>query len=159
MSYHMRRKEKEITDKETLLEVLKNGKFTTIAMCRENEPYIVTLSYGFDEETNSLFFHCAQEGFKLNFIKQNPQVCATIVEDKGYMPNECNHAYNSVILRGKMNIVNSIEEKKHGFDVLLSHLEENPEKLKKSLFKTNEPYESTCILRLDIESLQGKKGG
>jgi len=155
----MRRKEKEINDKKTLLEILKNGKFTTIAMCRDNEPYVVTLSYGFDEEGNSLFFHCAQEGLKLDFIKQNPQVCATVLEDKGYMPNECNHAYNSVILRGKMCIINSIEEKKHGFDVLLSHLEENPDKLKKRFFKTNEPYETTVILRLDIESLQGKKGG
>ena len=158
MSYHMRRKEKEIKDTFNLTEILKNGKYTTISMCRGNEPYIVTLSYGYDSSTNSLYFHCANEGLKLEFIKENPNVCATIIEDKGYKMNECNHTYHSVILRGKMKIIKDIRDKKHGFDVLLHHLEENPEKLKKRLFKTNEPYESTCILRMDIVSIQGKEG-
>ena len=128
-------------------------------MCRENEPYLVTLSYGFDSSRNSLYFHCANEGLKLDFIRENPNVCSTIIEDKGYKKNECNHAYRSVILRGKMKRVKDIWEKQHGFNVLLYHLEVNPEMLKKKLFKTNEPYESTCILRMDIESIQGKEGG
>ncbi|GAH11801.1 unnamed protein product, partial [marine sediment metagenome] len=34
------------------LEIMKNGKFSTISMCRNDEPYIVTLSYGFDETFN-----------------------------------------------------------------------------------------------------------
>ena len=159
MSYHIRRKEKEIKNNSNLAEILKSGKYTTISMCRENEPYLVTLNYGFDSSRNSLYFHCANEGLKLDFIRENPNVCATIIEDKGYKKNECNHAYRSVILRGKMKIVKDISEKEHGFNVLLYHLEANPEMLKKKLFKTNEPYESTCILRMDIESIQGKEGG
>jgi len=159
MFYHMRREEKEIKSNSGLAKILKNGKYSTISMCRQNEPYLVTLSYGYDSLKNSLYFHCANEGLKLDFIKENSNVCATIIEDKGYKMNECNHAYRSVILRGKMKIVSNISEKEHGFDVLLQHLEENPELLKKKLFKTNEPYERTIILRMDIESIQGKEGG
>jgi uncharacterized protein len=155
----MRRKEKEIKNNSIFVEIIKSGKYTTISMCRENEPYLVTLNYGFDTLKNSLYFHCANEGTKLDFIKENSNVCATIIEDRGYKMNECNHAYRSVILRGKMKIVKDILEKEHGFDVLLHHLEENPEILKKKLFKANEPYERTSILRMDIESIQGKEGG
>ena len=43
--YHMRRKEKEITDNKEILDIIKKGKFTSISMCKENEPYIITLSY------------------------------------------------------------------------------------------------------------------
>lgn len=154
----MRREEKELKEYSSLIEILKKGKYTTISMCRGNEPYIVTLSYGYDSLKNALYFHCAPEGLKLDFIKENPHVCATIIEDRGYKMNECNHSYRSVILRGNMKIITDISEKKHGFDILLYHLEETPEKLKKRLFKTNEPYESTCILRMDILRIQGKEG-
>jgi nitroimidazol reductase NimA-like FMN-containing flavoprotein (pyridoxamine 5'-phosphate oxidase superfamily) len=154
----MRRKEKEIKKNSKLIEILKNGKYIIISMCRRNEPYIVTLSYGYDSSKNSLYFHCATEGLKLEIIKENPNVCATIIEDKGYIMHECNHKYRSLVLRGKMKIITDISEKQHGFDVLLHHLEENPEKLKSSLFKTNKPYESTCIMRMDILSIQGKEG-
>ena len=158
MLYHMRRKEKEIINNSNLTEILKTGKYTTIAMCRGNEPYLVTLSYGYDSSKNALYFHCANDGLKLDFIKENPNVCATIIKDKGYKMNECNHTYSSAILRGKMNIITDISEKKHGFEILLYHLEENPEKLKKNLLKTDESYVSTSILRLDIHSIQGKEG-
>jgi uncharacterized protein len=155
----MRRKEKEIKNDSNLTKILKSGKYTTISMCRDNEPYLVTLSYGYDSLKNSLYFHCANEGLKIDFIKENSKVCATIIEDNGYKMNECNHSYRSVILRGKMKIVTDISEKEHGFDVLLHHLEENPENLKKKLFKTYEQYERTSILRMDLESIQGKEGG
>lgn len=52
-----------------------------ISMCREDEPYIVTLSYGYDIENNTLFFHCSPIGLKIDFIKSNPMVCGTIIEN------------------------------------------------------------------------------
>jgi len=42
----MQKKEREILDKNILFEILKYGKFSTISMCRNDDPYIVTLSYG-----------------------------------------------------------------------------------------------------------------
>ena len=90
--YHIRRVEKEISDKEDLLEILKNGKFAIISMSKENEAYLVTLSYGYDELKNSLYFHCAKEGQKIDFIKSNPFVCGTVIEDNGYEEG-CGQAY------------------------------------------------------------------
>ena len=70
-SYHIRKKEREIKDKNKIKGILKGGKYATISMCREKEPYIVTLSYGFDEEQYALYFHSANLGLKLDILKEN----------------------------------------------------------------------------------------
>jgi nitroimidazol reductase NimA-like FMN-containing flavoprotein (pyridoxamine 5'-phosphate oxidase superfamily) len=57
---------------------------------------------------------------------------------------------------GEMVIIKDIEEKKHGFDVLLNHLEENPSKMKKRFLKNEKSYFDTCIMRLDIRKVTGK---
>jgi len=152
----MRRKEKEITDENLINSILIAEKYVTISMCRNSEPYIVTLSYGYDPDKKSLYFHCAKEGLKIDFIKINPSVCASIIRDMGYKTNDCDHAYQSIIIRGKLTIIKDIEGKKHAFDILMNHLEENPEKMKNKHLNNEKSYVNTCILRLDIEEISGK---
>ena len=152
----MRRVEKEISDMETLIEILKGGKYTVISMCKENEVYLVTLSYGYDESKNALYFHCAKEGQKIEFIKSNPFVCGTVIEDNGYKDG-CSQAYRSVVFRGKMVILEDIHEKKIGCDVLLNQLENDPTTTKNKFFKKDETYENLRMLRLDIKEISGKE--
>jgi nitroimidazol reductase NimA-like FMN-containing flavoprotein (pyridoxamine 5'-phosphate oxidase superfamily) len=156
--YHLHRKEKEITDQNEMIEFLKQRKYATIAMCRENEPYIVTLNYGYDKDGNALYFHCALEGLKRDFIKRNPSVCATVIEDRGYKMGECDHAYRSVVIWGRMQAVEDFHEKKHALDVMLNHLEDEPEGIKQRSLKSDEVYHQVGILRLDIEEMTGKQG-
>ncbi|MFW9940291.1 MAG: pyridoxamine 5'-phosphate oxidase family protein [Candidatus Thorarchaeota archaeon] len=154
--YHMRRVEKEISVNDDIISILKSGKYTIISMCKENEAYLVTLSYGYDETKNALYFHCAKEGQKIDFIKSNPFVCGTVIEDNGY-ENGCGQLYRSVIFRGKMVIVEDPQEKKKGFDVLLNQLENNPNTIKNKFFQNADAYENTGMLRLDITDISGKE--
>ncbi len=154
--YHIRKKEKEIKDKEELVELLKGGKYTVISLSKENEPYIITLSYGYDKTKNALYFHCAKEGQKIDFIKANPYVCGTVIEDNGY-EGRCGQTYRSVVFRGKMNIVEELEEKKLGFTILLNQLEEDPIATKNKFLKKDETYENSGMLRLDITDITGKE--
>ncbi len=152
----MQKNERQIKEKNKIDEIIKKGKFASISMCRENEPYIVTLSYGYDAMKNSLYFHSAKEGLKYDFIKRNSLVCGTIIEDKGYKTNECSHAYRSVVFWGEMIIIEDLEEKKHGFEIMMNHLEENPIKIKKRFLDKEETYQNTSIIRLDIKEITGK---
>ena len=154
--YHMRKKDREILDKRIYLEIMKSGKFSTISMCRNDEPYIVTLSYGFDAINNCLYFHSAQKGLKIEFLKENQKVCGTILEDLGYVMGGCSHKYRSIVFWGDMTIVEDLDEKKHAFDVMLKHLEDNPSKLKERFFKSEESYNNTCLLKLEINLITGK---
>ncbi len=153
----MHKSEREIKDKKELIEILRNGKYTSIAMCQNNEPYIVTLSYGYDQYKHALYFHAAVKGFKLDIIKNNSNVCATVIEDHGYKKDECEQHYRSVVFWGKMSVVSDLEEKKYGLDVLLNHLEPNPEPIKKRNVQNEDKYDKVSILRLDITELRGKK--
>jgi uncharacterized protein len=158
LNYHMNKKEREITDQNALRKILKQGKYVTVSMCRDSEPYIVTLSYGYDQVKNALYFHCALKGLKLDFIKTNPNVCATIIEDRGYKMGNCSQAYRSVVFWGKMYLIKNLKEKEYGMDVLLNHLEDNPKKLKRRNFESEEAYSKVGVLRLDIEEMKGKQG-
>ncbi len=156
--YHLQKKEREIQDRSELLRMIKAGKYLTIALCRNNEPYIVTLSYGYDERKNAFYFHSRSRGLKSEFIKENPSVCATIIEDRGYIMNECAHEFRSVIIRGKIYLVETIEEKKYGMDILLEHLEDNPGKIMQESLSNDLVYRNLAILRLDVTEIQGKWG-
>jgi nitroimidazol reductase NimA-like FMN-containing flavoprotein (pyridoxamine 5'-phosphate oxidase superfamily) len=155
--YHMNRRDKEIDQPSLLDEILKHGKFCSIAMCRGEEPYIVTLNYGYDQQRNCLYFHCALKGLKLDFIQANPHVCATVIEDRGYKMGECDHAYRSVVFWGTMHAVEDLQEKKRAIDVMLNHLEDDPERIREKSLKSDEVYQEVGILRLDIDEMTGKE--
>lgn len=156
--YHLQKEEREIKERSRLIDILRYGKYTTIAMCRNNEPYVITLNYGLDERENVLYFHSAQKGLKMEFLEDNPEVCATVVQDKGYKMGKCAHGYRSVVFWGKMTVVEGLEEKKHGLDILLHHLEEEPDRVKKKLLKDDTSYAALGVLKLEISRITGKQG-
>lgn len=156
--YHMRRDDRQITDQQELDEILNQSKFIIIAMCIRNEPYIVTLSYGYDKIKKALYLHTGTEGKKMDFIAQNPNVCATVIEDGGYIAGECGHKYRTIVLNGAISVVEDENEKMSGIDVLLNHLENNPGAIKENAVKNELLFQNTAILRLDIKNMVGKKG-
>jgi uncharacterized protein len=156
--YHMRRQDRQINDVNELSEILSQGKYIVVSMCRDNEPYIVTLSYGFDKTQNVLFLHTGPKGLKVDFISYNPNVCATIIDDRGYLMGECGHEYRSIVINGRISFVESLEEKKYGMEVILNHLEYNPYIIKEKTLKNENMYNNISILKMDIMSLVGKKG-
>ncbi|MHC4598332.1 MAG: pyridoxamine 5'-phosphate oxidase family protein [Planctomycetota bacterium] len=156
--YHMRRKEQEITDESALEEVLRTGKFAVFALCRGDEPYVVTLSYGLDVERKALYMHCAKKGLKIDILRENSAACGTVIEDLGYRKGECEQGYRSVVLRGEMTVVEALEEKKHALEVLLGHLEDDPGPIRERNLKDDKAYEGVGILRFDIAEITGKAG-
>ncbi len=54
MAYHVLRQDREIKDRFELDRIIKNNKTATLALCRNNEPYVVTLTYGYDDTLKAL---------------------------------------------------------------------------------------------------------
>src|SRR3989304_8686973 len=103
--YHVRRKDKEITDAQTMKDLLKSAKHVTLALCKDNEPYLVTLSHGYDESRNCIYFHCAKEGKKIDYIKANNKVWGEVFIDHGYLEGKCNPLYTSVHFSGRVTLI------------------------------------------------------
>ena len=157
MQYHPKRVRNEIIEENEIRKILKKGNHITIALSSDDIPYIVTMSYGFDEQDNCLYFHSANKGDKLDYIQKNNRICATIIEDNGYLKTKCDHDYMSLIIRGTISVIEKLEEKKHGLQVLLNHLEEEPKPIFERNIKNDDSYNGVTILKLNIESIIGKK--
>ena len=80
----MRRKDKEITDQAAIKKILYETHYVTLAMVKDNEPYLISLSHVYDEEKNCIYFHCASEGKKLDYLKENNTVWGQAIKDYGY---------------------------------------------------------------------------
>lgn len=158
MKYHMRRAERRIEEWEAIEEILRGGRFATLAFCRDNEPYIATLSYGYESATRSLYFHCAKDGLKTEFITANRRVCATIVQDDGYRQGECAHAYRSLVIRGSVEVLEDDCDKRGALDVMIGHLEERPEIMRAKMPDRTAQFDAVAIWKLAIEEISGKEG-
>jgi nitroimidazol reductase NimA-like FMN-containing flavoprotein (pyridoxamine 5'-phosphate oxidase superfamily) len=154
MSFHVRRKDREITDPQTLKTVLKTTKYVTIALCMDNEPYLVSLSHGYDETCNCIYFHCAGEGKKLVYIKANNNIWGQAVQDYG-VTDECDYAYTSVHFKGTVSLIDDLREKQHAIEIMVRQLSQNPEE-KLTKIRT-EKLAKTTIGRIDINYMTGKK--
>jgi len=156
--YHLTRTEKTTTDAKTVDDLLTTGKYMTLAMCRDNEPYCVTLSYGYDREKRALYSHCACKGLKLDILRDNNRVCGTVIVDEGYIQKECGQPFRSVVFRAAAFEVHDLEEKKYGMSVLLNHLEDDPSIISEQKLEEDRRYNAFGILRFDIEEITAKKG-
>jgi nitroimidazol reductase NimA-like FMN-containing flavoprotein (pyridoxamine 5'-phosphate oxidase superfamily) len=155
MTFHMRRRDKEITDVEVLKKILKSTEYVTVAMSMDNQPYLVSLSHGYDENRNCIYFHCAQEGKKLDFLKENNTIFGQALLDYDYIQGECNHNFASVHFKGKVTFITDPNEKLRAIQTMIRQLDKNPEPLIAKL--KAEKLQNTLVGRIDIETMTGKK--
>lgn len=155
MRYHMRRADKEFTEQGKLRGVLKETCYMTLAMAWDGEPYLVSLSHGYDEERNCLYFHCAAEGKKLDYMRANPVVWGQVIVDNGYVKKECTHRYVTVMFRGRVSFIGDEEEKRRALRTMLWQLEPDAEAREKLI--NTDGLATTVFGRVEIEYMTGKK--
>ena len=154
----MRRKDRKLTTKEELLDILENGKIVQIAFQDKNQPYIVTLNYGFywTNENPVLYFHCANEGRKIECIKFNPEVCFSISICDPFVKGEnaCNYGmkYRSIVGYGKIRIVTDSEEKINGLNLIMKQYTGN-----NNWTYEDEMMNKTTVISLEVHEITGKR--
>ena len=156
MMKSIRRKEKEITDENEMLAVILNAKYIIIAMCKENVPYLATLSHGYDRDKNCIYFHCAGEGKKIDILREHNIVWGQALMDKGYVQGSCDHLYATTQFMGRVTFIDDIEEKRHALEIMIKALENDPKKVMESQL-TVESVKGVQIGRIDVEYMSGKK--
>jgi len=154
--YHIRRQELEIKSKKTMREIIAGQECMTIAMCKGKEPYLVTVTYSYDARNQSLYFHCAPVGKKIDYLKANPIVWGQVLEDLGYVTGECEHRYKTVMFRGKAEFITDMNEKRRALGLMIDKLEEKPSEARKRLI-TQSSLEKVSIVRVKGLELSGKE--
>ena len=152
----MRRREKEVTDRRELIRVLLEARHVTVAMCDEDGPYLVTLTHGYDEGRNAIYFHCAKAGRKVDALKQDNRVWGQALVDLGYAEGSCDHLYETTQFRGRATFVEDLEEKRHALVTMIRKNESDPDKVVSEQI-TEETLRSVGIGRIDIDLMTGKR--
>lgn len=154
----LRRKDKAMEDPAELHRILGTTRYVTLAMCREGEPYLVTLSHGYDVVRNCLWFHCAPEGKKMEFLRANPVVWGQAMIDGGYRTGECDHYFTTVMFRGRVHFPEDPDSKRHALEVLIRQLEANPATVIEGMV-TEKAMAGVTVGRIDLDFLSGKRAG
>lgn len=112
----MRRKDRQITQKDEIIRILSTCKVCRLAMQDTQGLYIVPLNYGytFEEDQLILYFHSAKEGRKIMALKENPHLAFEMDGNHQLITADqaCRHSYlySSVIGNGKVEWIEETSE-------------------------------------------------
>ena len=149
----MRRKDREITDRADIESILHEATVCRIALADGGEPYIVPLSFGYED--GSIYIHSAPEGKKIAMLKKNPcccfevDICDQVI--RGDRPCSWGMRYRSVIGYGRAEILKDAEGKKYGLNCIMQHYGSG------ILEFSEQDIGSVAVIRITIESMTGKK--
>ena len=151
----MRRKKREIKDRSEIEEILRLERTMHLALADNNIPFVVPVFYAFDG--TALYFHSAKAGTKIEILKRNNNVCFEVSIGAGVIPSDaaCDFEarHRTVIGVGKATFVEEEAEKIRALDLIVARFTEE----KFTYPQAN--LDLTQVVRIDIESLKGKKHG
>jgi len=151
----MRKKDREITDINEIEEIIRKAIACRIGLVDGGEPYVVPVCFGY--EGNALYFHGAPGGRKVELIKRNNKICFEIDADAEIIRAEkaCGWTmkYRSIIGLGRAKILESDEEKSHGLELIMKQYSGSDSSFPKPTLA------KTLVVRIDIESVTGRKSG
>lgn len=149
----MRRKDRRLPPDEALL-LLENGEYGVLASVDEKgQPYGVPLSYLFLNK--KIYFHCAQNGHKIDNIRKNNKVSFTVVgKVQAFYDHNFTTRYESVVAFGK---VFEILDKDEKFTVLYGLAERYlPEYLDRAKKDIETSFKRTAVYGVIVEEISGK---
>jgi uncharacterized protein len=153
----MRRIDREVTSISEIEEIILKADVCRLAFASDNIPYVVTMNFGYSANPKqTLFFHCANSGRKLDMIRKNKYVCFQMDIDhqlvQGKKSCDCGMKFSSLVGYGNISIVDEKEEKLKGLNCIVGHYGGEGEN------SFNEKVmERTTVLRLEILEISAKK--
>ena len=153
----MRKNDREITSQTEIESIIQKADVCRIAMIDDGFPYIVALNFGYKSGNPAvLYFHCANEGRKLDIIEKNNSVCFQMDVDHEVISAKkaCGYTmkFKSIVGYGKIYKVAGKEEKIEGLNYIMKQYSEND-----NFDYDDKMLNVTTILKLEIEKLTGKK--
>ena len=105
----MRREDRKISKSE-VNDILNKAEYGVLSMVTpDNEGYGVPLNFVIKE--NNLYFHCAPEGSKLDYLRINNKVSFCAVGNTKLLPEKFGTIYESVIVNGTTSEIEGDEKK------------------------------------------------
>lgn len=152
----MRRAEREITDRAEIDAIIRKSLVCRLGLAdAEGQPYVVPLCFGYEGDT--LYFHCAAMGRKLDLVAANPRVCVEFDTDAEIVEgaNACAWTirYRSAIGFGRVTRVEDPDEKLKALRLLMAQYAPG------HFAFSERQVERVTIVKVTLDTLTGKQSG
>ena len=150
----MRRKEREVTDRAKIIEIIESCDVCHLGLVDDFGAYILPMNFGFEDNGGlTLYFHCAGEGKKLDLLRKDSRASFEMDSRHRLKTGEraCAYSflYSSVIGRGEVSFLEG-GEKLHALDMIMSHYGVSVREYDKAAF------EKVTALALKVTELSAK---
>ena len=152
--YEKKRKEKKTLERAEIDQIINKSDVCRIAFAKENIPYIVPVSFGYDGK--SLYLHTALEGKKIDFIRSNNIVCFEFDTDVKTITHKTigckwSTTYRSVIGNGKIYEIKDERKMINALNKIMQHYSGKEWEFTEKMLK------NVRIWEIEIERITGKK--
>ena len=148
----MRRKDREITDRGEIDEIIRRCRVCRLGMSDDGQPYVVPVSFGYDGR--AVLLHGAPEGRKIEILRKNSRVCVEfdILNEVVTSDQACEWgmAYESVIGFGEADILEGAEEKRRALACIMAQYSEGDWTF------PDDALSKTLVIRVRIDTITGK---
>lgn len=152
MSRSIRREDRRLDDA-TAKSLLIKGEYGILStLDRNNQPYGIPVNYVVMEE--SIFFHCATEGHKLENITANKRVSFCVVGKTELIPEKFSTRYECVIVSGDADIIEDGVQKKNALRAMVNKYA--PDHMTSGENYIDKLMDQTAVVRVSIDHLSGK---
>ena len=149
----MRRHVQALSDDE-IKSILERSTSSVLALSGDKGyPYSVPMSYVYAD--GKIYFHSAQQGHKIDSVRRNEKASFCIIDQDEVLPEKYTTYFRSVIVFGKMRILETPTEKR----ICLEKLAEKyrPGHMEDSHRAIGTEFANVCIMELSPEHITGKE--
>lgn len=156
MFREVRRQNRVLDNEERIQELLQTAEygFLSLGTGENGYAYGIPLSYAYDAESNSLYFHCAPEGQKLDMLAQNNRVSFCVVGVTKPIADRFTTYYESVLVYGIAHYELTDDEKRKALRLLVKKYSAGFEEIGEKYM--DKSWARTSAFRIQIEHLTAK---
>ena len=150
------RRQNRVLEGDRITELLLNSEFGFLSLGTSENGYAygIPISYAYEEESNSLYFHCAPEGQKLDEINKNNKVSFCVVGKTNPIADKFTTLYESVIVFGEAITDLSDDEKRKALRLLVKKYSPGFEEIAEQYM--DKSWNRTSTFKIEIKHITAK---
>jgi nitroimidazol reductase NimA-like FMN-containing flavoprotein (pyridoxamine 5'-phosphate oxidase superfamily) len=159
--HHVRRRDRAVDDESWIKAFLHRAPFGVLALSLDDQPFVNTNIFVYDEARHLIYFHTAGEGRTRSIVECNDRVCFSISEMGRLLPattaKEMSVEYTGVSIFGRISVVEEEEEAYQALQLLLDKYFPDLRPGEDYRATTPEEWKLTTVYRVRIEQWIGKQ--
>ena len=151
------RRKKQALGEQECLEILRSGEWGVLGVQGDGGyPYTVPLNYVFHD--GRLYFHCAREGHKIDAMRRCDKASFCVVDRDDIVPAEFTTYFRSVVVFGRLRIVEGQEARSRALAALVEALSPGePAECRRAELERCWKRDNVEMLELIPEHISGKQ--